>query len=94
MGKEVLVGLYNGVLFALLIGAVAWFWTETWTIGAIMAASMLITLVIAALSGMAIPLLLARTGVDPAVASGVILTTVTDVVAFAVFLGLAALLLL
>jgi magnesium transporter len=94
MGKEVLVGLYNGVLFAFLIGAVAWFWTETWTIGAIMAVSMLITLVIAALSGMAIPLLLARTGVDPAVASGVILTTVTDVVAFAVFLGLAALLLL
>lgn len=94
MGKEVLVGLYNGVLFALLIGAVAWFWTETWTIGAIMAVSMLITMVIAALSGMAIPLLLARTGVDPAVASGVILTTVTDVVAFAVFLGLAALLLL
>jgi magnesium transporter len=94
MGKEVLVGLYNGVLFALLIGAVVWFWTETWTIGAIMAVSMLITLVIAALSGMAIPLLLARTGVDPAVASGVILTTVTDVVAFAVFLGLAALLLL
>ncbi len=94
MGKEILVGLYNGVLFAALIGAVAWFWTDTWTIGAIMAIAMLITLVIAAMSGMAIPLLLARTGVDPAVASGVILTTVTDVVAFAVFLGLAALLLL
>ena len=90
MGKEVLVGLYNGVLFAVLIGAVAWFWAGTWTIGAIMAVSMLLTLVIAALSGMAIPLFLARTGVDPAVASSVILTTVTDVVAFSVFLGLAA----
>lgn len=90
MGKEVLVGLYNGILFAVLIGAVAWFWAGTWTIGAIMAVAMLFTLVVAALSGMAIPLFLARTGVDPAVASSVILTTVTDVVAFAVFLGLAA----
>lgn len=90
MGKEVLVGFYNGVLFAVLIGAVAWFWAGTWAIGAIMAIAMLFTLVVAALSGMAIPLFLARTGVDPAVASSVILTTVTDVVAFAVFLGLAA----
>jgi len=59
-----------------------------------MSTSMLATLVIAALAGMGIPLALARTGVDPAVASGVILTTVTDVVAFSVFLGLAASLLL
>tara|TARA_R110000787_G_scaffold67977_5_gene152139 strand:- start:1303 stop:2694 length:1392 start_codon:yes stop_codon:yes gene_type:complete len=90
MGKEVLVGLYNGVLFAVLIGAVAWFWAGTWTIGLIMSVAMLFTLIVAALSGMAIPLFLARTGVDPAIASSVILTTVTDVVAFAVFLGLAA----
>jgi len=90
LGKEVLVGLGNGLLFALLIGIVAWYWSGSWSIGAIMGIAMVITLVIAALSGMIIPLGLARTGVDPAVASGVILTTVTDVVAFLSFLGLAA----
>jgi len=94
LGKEILVGLYNGFLFALLIGVVAWYWSGTWSIGAIMAVAMVITMLIAALAGMAIPLGLARTGVDPAVASGVILTTVTDVVAFLSFLGLAAWLLL
>ncbi|MEE8333609.1 MAG: magnesium transporter, partial [Alphaproteobacteria bacterium] len=90
LGKEVLVGLYNGFLFAILIGMVAWFWSGDWSIGAIMGVAMVITMFIAGLSGMIIPLALARTGVDPAVASGVILTTVTDVVAFLSFLGLAA----
>ncbi len=93
-GKEVLVGFYNGVLFAFLIGGIAWFWADSLAIGAIMSAAMMTTLIIAALAGMAIPLALARTGIDPAVASGVILTTVTDVAAFAIFLGLAATLLL
>ena len=59
-----------------------------------MAIAMMITLVIAAISGMAIPLILNRTGIDPAIASSVILTTITDVIAFAVFLGFAAFLLL
>ena len=56
----------------------------------IMAIAMIITLVVAALAGMVIPLGLARTGIDPAIASGVFLTTITDVVAFSAFLGLAA----
>jgi len=59
-----------------------------------MAIAMIVTLVLAAFSGIAIPLALTRTGIDPAVASSVLLTTITDVVAFSVFLGLAALLLL
>jgi magnesium transporter len=90
LGKEALVGVYNGLLFALLIGLVAWFWSGSWSIGAVMAVAMVITLVIAALAGMMIPLGLSRTGVDPAIASGVILTTITDVIAFSAFLGLAA----
>ncbi len=90
LGKEVLVGLYNGFLFAVLIGMVAWFWSGDWSIGAIMGVAMAITMLIAALAGIVIPLGLARTGIDPALASGVILTTVTDVVAFLSFLGLAA----
>ena len=90
IGKEALVGVYNGFLFALLIGLVAWFWSGSWSIGMVMAVAMVITLVIAALAGMLIPLGLSRTGIDPAIASGVFLTTITDVVAFSAFLGLAA----
>ncbi|MPY71618.1 MAG: magnesium transporter [Alphaproteobacteria bacterium] len=90
LSKEVLVGLINGLLFAVLIGAVAWFWSGSPGIGAVMAASMVITLVAAGFAGALIPLFLARIGVDPAIGSAVILTTITDVVAFAVFLGLAA----
>jgi magnesium transporter len=78
------------MLFSGLVGVVAWGWSGDVAIGAVMAAAMVITMVVAGLVGIAIPLGLARTGVDPAIASGVILTTVTDVVAFAAFLGLAA----
>ena len=94
LGKEALVGVYNGTLFAILIGGVAWYWADSWQIGGVMAIAMIVTLVLAAFSGMAIPLVLARTGIDPAIASSVILTTITDVVAFSAFLSLAAWLLL
>ena len=94
IGKEALVGVYNGLLFAFLIGGVAWVWSNSWQIGGVMAIAMMITLVMAAIAGMAIPLILNRTGIDPAIASSVILTTITDVIAFAVFLGFAAFLLL
>lgn len=90
LGKEALVGLYNGIMFAALIGFVAWFWSGNLSIGVVMGAAMVITLTIAALAGILIPIGLARTGVDPAIASSVFLTTITDVVAFSVFLGLAA----
>ena len=92
--KEVLVGVFNGLLFAGMIGLVAWFWSGNVAIGAVMSAAMIITMIAAGLVGAAIPICLSRTRIDPAIASGVILTTVTDVVAFAVFLGLAAWLLL
>ena len=59
-----------------------------------MAGAMMITLIMAALSGMIIPLFLQRAGIDPAIASGVVLTTITDIIAFGVFLGFATLLLL
>jgi len=94
LGKETLVGCYNGAAFAILIGLVVWLWAGSWMIGAVMAAAMVVTLILAGLAGMLIPLGLDRTGIDPAIASSVILTTVTDVVAFSVFLGLAATILL
>jgi len=88
MSKEVLVGTFNGLLFALIIGVIAFIWSGSVGIGAVMAAAMIITMIIAGLAGAAIPLGLSRTRFDPAIASGVLLTTVTDVVAFLAFLGL------
>lgn len=90
VSKEILVGVFNGILFAVLMGLIAWVWSGDWAVGLVMASAMIVTLVVAGLAGTSIPLALARTGVDPAVASGVFLTTVTDVVAFLAFLGLAA----
>ena len=90
VSKEVLVGTFNGLLFAVIIGTIAWFWSGNLGIGLVMAAAMVITMIIAGLAGAAIPLGLSRTRFDPAIASGVFLTTVTDVIAFLAFLGLGA----
>jgi magnesium transporter len=94
IGKEVLVGSLNGALFAVIIGVVTWFWFGDPLLGGVIGMAMVANLVVAGLAGSMIPLMLDRMGVDPAVASAVFLTTVTDVVGFFVFLGLAALVLL
>ena len=88
--KELIVGSINGLLFALITGLVAWWWFGDVLIGIIIAAAMIINLIVAALAGAAIPLGLNRLGIDPAIASGTFLTTITDVVGFLAFLGLAA----
>ena len=93
VGKETLVGSVNGILFAIIAGLIAWFWFGSWVLGATIAVAMVVNLIVAGLSGVVIPVLLDRWGLDPAVASSVILTTVTDVVGFFVFLGLATLIL-
>jgi magnesium transporter len=92
--KEGIVGLVNGILFAVIMGLIAGFWFSTATLGIVIGIAMVANLVIAGLAGAAIPLELDRRGIDPAVASTVILTTVTDVVGFFTFLGLATLILL
>ena len=92
--KEILVGLFNGVLLAVVTGLVAGIWFGEPMLGIVMAVAMVGTLIVAGLSGALIPLALERLKVDPAVASGVFLTTVTDVVGFFLFLGLAAAVLL
>lgn len=94
VGKEIVVGGINGILFAILAGVITWVWFGSPVLGAIIGLAMIINLIAAAFSGVAIPLLLERTGVDPAIASAVILTTVTDVIGFVAFLGLAAVTLL
>ena len=89
MSKELIVGLFNGAIWAAVVGAIAWFWFDDKNIGMVIAAAMIINLVIAAFSGAAIPLILKKLGVDPAIAGSVVLTTITDIVGLFVFLGLA-----
>ncbi|PZN54970.1 MAG: magnesium transporter [Proteobacteria bacterium] len=87
--RELGVGLINGTVFAILIGVVAGTWFGNANIGGIIAAAMVINMFAAALAGILIPLALDRLGIDPAVASAVFVTAVTDVVGFFAFLGLA-----
>ncbi len=92
--REMGISAINGVLWALVIGALIFAWFGSAMLGAIIGVAILINLLTAALAGLGIPLLLHRLGIDPVLAGGVILTTVTDVVGFFAFLGLASLWLL
>lgn len=92
--KESVVGLINGMLFALVMGVVGGLWFDSLAIGGVLAAAMLLNLLMAGLVGTLIPLALDHWGADPAVASAVFLTTITDVVGFSCFLGLGAWILL
>ncbi len=94
IGKEILVGTLNGVLFAVITGLVAWAWFQSPLLGVVIAMAMVANLAVAGFIGAATPLVLERFGIDPAIAASVFLTTVTDVVGFFVFLALGALLLL
>lgn len=92
--KEILVSGLNGVLCAALIGVVAWAWFNSPALGGVIALAMLINLLMAGVTGSVLPVVLQRAGFDPAVASSALLTSITDVVGFYVFLSLAAVLLL
>jgi len=92
--KEVIISLLNGMFFAVLVGIVASLWFDKWMLGLVIALSMLINLFAAGFFGAFIPLLLKRLQVDPAIGSTVLLTTITDVVGFLSFLGLATAILL
>ena len=89
--RELLVGALNGLCFALIMGVIAFSWFHVSDLGLVMALAMVTVLVAAALGGILIPLVLAKLGVDPAVSSGPFVTTVTDVVGFFSFLGIATL---
>jgi len=97
--KELLVGVLNGVLFAIISGVSTVFLfgqgvESSLLLGGVIAGAMVINMIIAGLSGVILPVLLNRWGLDPALASGVFVTTVTDVVGFFAFLGLASFVLL
>ena len=93
LGKEFMVGALNGFVWAAVVAATAGLWFRDPWLGAVVAAALLLNMLVAALAGAALPLLLRRISVDPALAGGVVLTTITDVVGFAAILGLGALIL-
>lgn len=92
--KELAVALINGMLWGLVVGGVALLWFDNLTLGLIMAAALIINQLNAAITGVAIPLGMKKIGIDPALAGSVVLTTFTDVVGFASFLGLGTLFLM
>jgi len=92
--KEVFVSLFNGLLFALIMGIIAWFWFDTKLLGLVIGMSMIINLFSAGFFGASIPLVLKKLDIDPAIGSTVLLTTVTDIVGFFSFLMLAKVILL
>lgn len=89
MGRELGISALNGVLWASVIALLAVAWFGDWGLGGVLGVAILVNLLCAAVAGLAIPLLLDRQGIDPALAGSVILTTVTDVIGFFAFLGLA-----
>lgn len=91
--KELVVGIINGLMWAVVIASVVGFWMDDLQLGIIIAAAMAVNMTVAGLAGVAIPLLLKKMDIDPALAGGVILTTITDVVGLIAFLGLATLIL-
>ena len=92
--REIWVGLINGVLFAFIIGGVGFIWFGDPSLGIVLGLAMIVNMVVAGLSGILIPVALEKVAIDPAVASSVFVTTVTDVIGFFAFLGLAAAVLL
>lgn len=89
--KEIAISAISGMTWAVVVGLVSYFWFSDLRISLVLAASMIINLLIAALSGFGIPMFMKRIGIDPALAGGVVLTTATDVIGFVSFLGLATL---
>ena len=92
--KELAVGLLNGIVFSLVIAAIAIIWYDNIPLGLVMATAILVNLLAGALAGALIPVVLKRMSIDPALAGGVVLTTVTDVIGILAFIGLATFLLL
>lgn len=92
--KEAIVACLNGCVFALLIGVVTWIWFADPTIGWVIGVAMIVNMVVAGVAGMVVPITLEHYDIDPAVASSVFVTTITDIIGFVAFLGIASIVLL
>ena len=94
MLKELAVSVLNGMTWALVVALISGFWFQSRDIGLIIGAALIINLICAAAAGLTIPFVLKRMNIDPAHAGSVLLTTITDVIGFVVFLGLGTVFLL
>ena len=92
--RELAVGLLNGVVFSVVIAAIAMIWYNDVPLGLVLATAILVNLIAGALAGALIPVVLKRMSIDPALAGGVVLTTVTDVIGIIAFVGLATFILI
>ncbi len=92
--REFSIALVNGVIIAILIGGLSWLWFENVMLGSVMGIAMIVNMVMAGLAGILIPIMLDKLNVDPALASSIFVTTITDVIGFFAFLGLASMMLL
>ncbi len=92
LGREALLGVLHGLVLGVLVGLVGWLWKDNYMLGVVLGSAMIGNMFIAGLTGAAVPLVLARMKIDPAVSSAVIVTTCTDAFGFLLFLGLATLL--
>jgi magnesium transporter len=88
--KELLVGILNGLAWAVVVAVFTYLWFGDWRIGAVIAGALIINMAVAALAGVSLPLIMKQLKIDPAIAGGVVLTTITDVVGYTAFLGLGA----
>jgi magnesium transporter len=88
--REIFVSIINGLIWAFVIAIIAAYWFDDTTLGLIIAFAIIINLITAGIAGASLPLILDRLRIDPALAGGVVLTTITDVVGFFAFLGVAA----
>ena len=91
--KEIAIGIINGLCIGLVVGVLGYFWVGSLAFGFVIGTAMLLNLIIATISGYLVPVLLKKVGIDPALASAVFVTTVTDVLGFFFFLGLATIML-
>jgi magnesium transporter len=92
--KELAVGILNGIVFSIVVAAIAYLWYGSPGLGLVMALAIIVNLIAGALAGALIPAVLRRMSIDPALAGGVVLTTITDVIGILAFIGLASFLLL
>jgi len=88
--REFSIALLNGVIIAVLIGGLSWFWFENTMLGLVMGVAMIVNMIMAGLAGILIPITLDKVNIDPALASSIFVTTITDVIGFFAFLGLAS----
>jgi len=92
--KELAISFLNGLLWSLVVAAIAIIWFNDYLLGAFVAFALFVILICASAAGFSIPFVLRRLGIDPAIAGSVVLTTITDVIGYIAFLGIATLFLL